>query len=63
MELLQNQAALILEASDEGEITVNLEAAESSGMAKTLCRAIANKLLTDESFQAELMEMLEEDEE
>jgi len=48
MELNMNQAALILEADDDGEIT------------GALCHAIAIKLMNDEQFQGELMEMLEE---
>ncbi len=59
MELQGNQAALILEASEDGEITVNVESPELDGLAGSLCQAIARKLMGDRNFQAEIMEMLE----
>jgi hypothetical protein len=61
MELQKNQAAVILEASEEGEISVNIEGLDEDGLAYALCRALAKKILSDESFQAELMEMVDED--
>lgn len=63
MELKENQAALVLEESENGEISVNVAASDMDGLPGVLCRAIAQKLMYDESFQAELMEMLGEDEE
>ena len=63
MELQDNQAAIILEASEEGEISVNIEGADEGGMAYALCRSLAKKLLADEAFQAELLEMIEAAEE
>ncbi|MBU1568190.1 MAG: twitching motility protein [Proteobacteria bacterium] len=63
MELQKNQAAIILEASDEGEISVNIEGSDEVGLAYVLCRALAKKILSDEAFQAELLEMIEESEE
>ena len=63
MELQNNQAAIILEASDEGEISVNIEGSDESGLAYALCRVLAKKILSDEVFQTELLEMLEESEE
>ena len=62
MELKENQAALILEASAEGEITVDVQALDLKGFASALCHALAIKLMTDEQLQGELMDMLEEDE-
>ncbi|MDK9706172.1 MAG: twitching motility protein [Desulforhopalus sp.] len=59
MKLQDNQAAIILEASEEGEISVNLEGADEGGLAYALCRSLAKKLLVDEAFQAELLEMVE----
>ncbi len=59
MELNSNQAALILEASEDGEISVNVAAPEMDGLPGALCQAIAYKLMGDEQFQADLMEMLE----
>lgn len=61
MDLNDNQAALILEASDEGEITVNVAAAEMDGMAGSVCQAIAKMLMYDADFQEKLMEMLDEE--
>ena len=62
MELKENQAALILEASAEGEITVDVQALDLQGFASALCHALAIKLMNDEQLQGELMDMLEEDE-
>ena len=59
MELRGNQAALILTAADDGEITMDVEAPDMDGLASALCHALAKKLMQDERFQAELMEMLE----
>lgn len=63
MELAQNQSAIILEESEDGEITVNIASPEINGLTGSLCRAIASKIMEDESFQEELMGMLEDDEE
>lgn len=60
MELNDNQSAVILETDDEGEITVNVASADINGLTGSICRAIAEKLMHDEQFQAELMQMLEE---
>ena len=62
MELKENQAALILEASAEGEITVDVQAQDLQGFASALCHALAIKLMNDEQLQGELMDMLEEEE-
>ena len=62
MELKENQAALILEASAEGEITVDVQALDLQGFASALCHALAIKLMTDEQLQGELMDMLEAEE-
>ncbi len=60
MELNMNQAALILEADDDGEINVDVSSPDPNGLTGALCHAIAIKLMNDEQFQGELMEMLEE---
>ena len=60
MELKNNQAALILDVGEDGEITVNVNAENMDGLAGKLCIAIAKKLLNDEGFQAELMEMVDD---
>ena len=62
MELKENQAALILEASAEGEITVDVQAQDLQGFASALCHALAIKLMNDEQLQGELMDMLEAEE-
>ena len=59
MELNNNQAALILSASEDGEITMDVESPDMNGLASALCNALAKKLMRDEAFQAELMETLE----
>lgn len=61
MELEYNQAALILETSEEGEVTVDVASPDEHGLAGALCQAIAIKIMKDEQFQAELMEMLNDD--
>ena len=62
MELKANQAALILEANDDGEITVNdIASLAEVGLAVEICQIIAKKLATDEQFQAEIMACLEEE--
>jgi len=60
MELKSNQAALILEASEDGEITVNVESPDFNGWAGSFCQAIAKKLIMDEDFRSELQEMVGE---
>ena len=62
MELSGNQAALILGASKDGEISVDVAGADLDGLPGALCQAIAVKLMEDENFQAELMGMVEDQE-
>lgn len=62
MELLSNQAALILTADENGEITVGIATSDHDGLPGALCQALAYKLTNDENFQTELMDMLEEEE-
>ena len=59
MELKENQAALILQASAEGEITVDVQALNLQGFASALCHALAMKLMNDEQLQGELMDIVE----
>ena len=59
MKLKENQAALILEASADGEITVDVQAQDLQGFASALCHALAIKLMNDEQLQGELMDMVE----
>ncbi len=58
MELLNNQAALLLGLSEAGEITVEVAAADLDGLAGSICQAIALKLTRDEEFQAEIMALV-----
>lgn len=62
MELKNNQAALILEVDADGGVSVNVASVDKNGPAKAICDAIAVKLMQDEAFQAEIMDMLEVDE-
>jgi len=59
MKIAANQAALILQASEEGEISVDVVEGEEYSLAGQLCHAIATMLLHDEPFQAELQTMLD----
>ena len=59
MDLKENQAALILEASSDGEVTVDVQAQNLQGFASALCHALAIKLVNDELLQGELMAMVE----
>lgn len=63
IELQANQAALILESSDDGDISVNIalpnDGAEDGVLASALCRVIAKKLISDEKFQNEIMSELD----
>ncbi len=61
MELSHNQSALILEESEDGGITVNVASENMDGLTGALCQALATKLMQDEGFQKELMEMIEAD--
>ncbi len=60
MQLAANQAALVLHASEDGEISVDVVEGEENSLAASLCHAIATKFLTDEEFQADLQNMLDE---
>ena len=59
MELSNNQSALILEESDNGEISVKVASKNIDSLTGALCQAIAEKLMQDEDFQKELMEIIE----
>ena len=49
MDLKENQAALILEASADGEITMDVQSPDSHSFASALCHALAMKLMGLES--------------
>jgi len=62
MELKENQAALILEVGEDGGVSVNVASGNKNGPASAICEAIAVKLMQDENFQAEIMNMIDVDE-
>ena len=59
MELSKNQSALILTESDEGEIKVDVASSDIYGLTGEICQAIARKLMDDEQFFDDLMDLLE----
>lgn len=59
MELKNNQSALILTTSEDGEITVNVASGDIDGLTGLLCQAIATKLMQDDQFQEDIMGMVE----
>ena len=60
MELNVNQAALILTESEDGELTVDVASSNLDGLPGAMCQAIAKKLMDDEQFLEDLMDMIEE---
>ncbi|MFP3984114.1 MAG: twitching motility protein [Desulfurivibrionaceae bacterium] len=61
--LNENQAALVLEADEEGEITVKVIQNNQAGSEKlpaSLCEVIARKLTEDEQFQSMVISGLDE---
>ncbi|MHB1350255.1 MAG: twitching motility protein [Desulfobulbaceae bacterium] len=58
MELKKNQSALILEIDDQGEVSVDIASNDNDGLTALLCQAIAEKLLGDQKFQEELMDII-----
>lgn len=61
MELKENQAVLLLESDENGEISVNVVASDPNGLSGAICHALAEKLMTDEQLQSELLAMIEEE--
>jgi hypothetical protein len=61
VELKPNQSALLLTTDEEGEVTVDVESSDLNGLTGQICQAIAKKLMHDEKFQAELMEILDDE--
>jgi len=59
MELESNQAALVLEVNDEGEVSVNIATHDSENLSAEICQIIDQKLTKDEKFQSEIMDALE----
>jgi hypothetical protein len=61
MELKNNQSAIILEASADGEITVDIASSDIDGLSGRICVAVAKKITGDAKFQTEIMDIVEED--
>jgi hypothetical protein len=63
--LKPNQAALILESSDDGDVNVEIaipnDEERECVLSAALCKAIAKKLISDEQFQSEIMKELDGD--
>lgn len=63
--LKPNQAALILDVSPEGEVTVEAafhdQTDEAGDLATAICTALGQKLTEDENFQAEVMEAIDDE--
>ena len=61
--LQHNQASLILESSEYGDINVEIaipnDGAGEKVLASILCKSIAKKLISDEQFQSEIMAELQ----
>nr|MBF0221805.1 twitching motility protein [Desulfobulbaceae bacterium] len=66
LKLKSNQAALILEVSPEGEVSVEAafpeEVDEAGDLAGAICTVIGQKLTEDEAFQDEVMSAIEDSE-
>ena len=63
MELLNNQSALILEEDEHGEISVNVATGNQESITSMICEAIAKKLMSDEQFQTDIMDMIDDEDE
>ena len=61
MELSENQSALILTETDDGDIKVDVASSDIGGLTWDMCQAIAKKLTDDEQFLEELMDMIDGD--
>jgi len=63
VELLNNQSALILEEDEHGEISVNVATGNQESITSMICEAIAKKLMSDEQFQTDIMDMIDDEDE
>jgi len=59
MELKSNQSALILEIDEQGEVSVDVASGDHEGLTAAICNVIAEKLMGDDEFTEEIMEMIE----
>jgi hypothetical protein len=60
MILKNNQAALILELSDQGEINVYVDSPAKESLALDYCQMLAIKLIFDEKFRENLKQRRED---
>ena len=60
MELKNNQSAIILEASENGEISVDIASPDIDGLSGRICIAVAKKITGDIKFQTELLDIVED---
>ena len=60
MELKDNQSALILTESEDGEVTIDVASADIDNLTGSICQAIARKLAEDPQFLEDLMDMIDE---
>lgn len=51
-----------MEVGEDGGVSVNVASGNENGPASAICEAIAVKLMQDENFQAEIMDMIDVDE-
>ena len=61
MQLKNNQSALIIETSDDGEVTVDVTSPDIKSFGGRLCIAIGKRIMNDDSFQNELIDMMEKE--
>ena len=59
MELKENQSALILEIDEQGEISVDVASGDHEGLTAAICSVIAEKLMGDDEFTEEIMDMID----
>ena len=63
IKLSDNQAALIIELNDLGEVEVDIALSDSDNenkdFAAAMCLAIAKKLMNDSQFQQEILASIE----
>ena len=59
MELKINQSALILEIDEDGEVSVDVASGDHEGLTAAICSVIAEKLMGDDDFTEEIMDLIE----
>ena len=59
MELKANQSALILEIDEAGEVSVDVASGDHEGLTAAICTVIAEKLMADDEFTEEILDLIE----